>query len=261
MSNLGPILEVEDLRHAFDGVFALQGISFNVRRGELFAIIGPNGAGKTTLFNIVTGVIPLQHGVIKFQGLDISKKSAHYIASLGIARTFQHPHLFPRWTVLENVMVGGLQKCRSGFWQCILRLPDARSEELLLRRRALKALDVLGISDLADSLAEELTAGQQRLMEIARALVTEPKLLLLDEPAAGLSGDETYDLAVRLRELISSGLSVLLIEHDTSLVFSSADRVMVLDSGRQLVVGSPAEVSDHPEVIAAYLGQGVRSDA
>ena len=251
----GAILEVRDVSRSFGGVHALQAVSFGVVRHEVRAVIGPNGAGKTTLFNIVAGEIPPTHGTIVFEGREVHRLPAHRIARLGIARTFQTLRLFTNLSALENVMVGRHPRTRSGMIAGAARWPSAQREERAIRAAALDAMDRLGIAALAGRPVGALTFSEQRLLEIARALATEPRLLLLDEPAAGLNIAETEALGARILALRNGGITILLVEHDMSLVMDISDRVVVLDSGAVIAEDAPAEVQKNPRVVEAYLGR------
>ena len=252
------LLEVDDVSVRFGGVRALDGITLRLNRGEILGLIGPNGAGKTTLFNCVTGVVRPDQGRIRYDGRDITALKPHRRARLGIARTFQNLQLFSRMTVLENLMVPVDAFSRSGMLAEALKLPAARFEERRAIERARALLHVLGILDRAEDLAGDLPVGLQRRLELGRALALRPSLLLLDEPAAGLDARETAELAVllaRLRERFS--LSMLLVDHDMALVMQVCDYLYVLDFGELIASGAPEEIREHPEVIRAYLGEGV----
>jgi branched-chain amino acid transport system ATP-binding protein len=233
---------------------AVSEVSFGVAPGLVKAVIGPNGAGKTTMFNIITGFLAPQRGRITYLGKEIQGQPAHQVASLGIARTFQLVQLFDHMTVWENVMVGRHRLSRAGLLSGALRLPWARREEAGIRERAREALEFVGLADRAQQPAAILPLGLKRLLEIARALASEPKLLLLDEPASGLDQVETERLGEMILSLRKRGLTILLVEHDMSLTMEVADEIVVLNYGSLIAEGPPRAIQKHPEVIAAYLG-------
>lgn len=258
VSSQEALLEVHAIRKVFGGLVAVNNLSFTAFNGEILAIIGPNGAGKTTVFNLLTGVLPLDGGEIVFRGQRLNGLPPHAIVRLGMARTFQNVHLFENMTVLENVMVGRHPRSRYGFWEAAFRVPWAQREEQAIREQALACLELVGLTEYADELAGNLPFGQQRLVELARALATEPVCLLLDEPASGLSHQEVAGLDALIRRLRDEhGITVLLIEHDMSLVMGIADRVVVLNYGEKIAEGVPEEVQQNERVIAAYLGEEV----
>ena len=250
----GPILEVQDVSKAFEGLRALSGVSFTVNAGEIVAVIGPNGAGKTTLFNVISGALPPTGGTIRFAGTPIQHWRSHRIAGAGLIRTFQNVRLFGRMTALENVMVGRHPRSRAGFLSGMLSLPQACKEEKEIRRKALELLEELGVVDCAGEPAVNLPFRKQRLVEIARALATEPELLLLDEPAAGLNIHETAELARLTQRIRGRGITILLVEHDMSLVMDICETIVVLNYGRKLAEGTPSEIQRNPEVVKIYLG-------
>lgn len=250
------MLEVKGITQRFGGVTALEDVSFRVAEGAITGIIGPNGAGKTTLFNIVTGIYVPTGGTVHLQGKNVTRFAPERLASLGMVRTFQNIELFSRMTVLENVMVGLHTKGRSGIIASSLRLPWQIAEERRLRERALYWLEFTGISDLADTEAGNLPFGKGRLLETARAMALEPKVILMDEPAAGLNSRETLDLARLIHKIRESGVTVALVEHDMELVMDICDSIVVLNLGRKLAEGTPREIQENPEVISAYLGEG-----
>jgi branched-chain amino acid transport system ATP-binding protein len=245
------LLDVEELSKSFGGLQALDGVSFTVAERSITALIGPNGAGKTTLFNLVSGFLPPSAGRVRLGGTDVTGLPPHSRAAAGIVRTFQLVKLFTELSVVENVLVGAHTRSTGGLWAALVR-PRRREAPLVERARAL--LDRVGLADVARRRAGALTYGQQRLLEIARALAASPRLLLLDEPAAGLNREETARLAELLRSLRDEGLTVLVIEHDTAFVMSLAEKIVVLDFGRLIAQGPPAEVQRHPAVLEAYLG-------
>jgi ABC-type branched-subunit amino acid transport system ATPase component len=249
-----PLLELKETSLAFGGLQALWEVSFAVPEGSIFAVIGPNGAGKTTLFNLITGFLSPDRGRVVFRGEEIQGQPAHAVAARGIARTFQLVQLFGHMTVLENVMVGRHRLSRAGLLAGALRLPWTRREDRVIRDRAWEALEFVGLADRAQHPAAVLPLGLQRLLEIARALATEPTLLLLDEPASGLDAVETEKLREMILALKERGLTTLLVEHDMALTMEVADHIAVLNYGRLLAKGTPREVQRNPEVIAAYLG-------
>jgi len=249
------ILEVNGLTKFFGGVRAVDDVSFFVNRGEILAVIGPNGAGKTTLFNLITRIYPPTRGATTFNGKDILGLAPYQIARLGIARTFQNLQIFNNMTVLENVMVGRHTKSKTGFLGAIFPLGPVQREELDIVEKSMEKLAMVGLSDQALTAASYLPYGQQKLLEIARAIALEPELLLLDEPAAGLNSTETRELVDIIYTLKDRGVTILLVEHDMETVMEIADRLVVLNFGQKLAEGTPYEIQNNQEVIAAYLGE------
>lgn len=249
------ILEMKNLSRNFGGVKAVNCLNAAVEEGWITALIGPNGAGKTTAFNLVTGLIPISGGNIIFRGKDITGLPSHRIAAFGIARTFQNIRIFPNMTALENVMLGLHTRSTKGFFSTALILPGVRREERFIHEEALQTLDFVGLSRFSQHNAASLPFGQQRILEIARALALNPKILLLDEPAAGLNTQETYALGELIHRILNRGVTVFIVEHDMELVMRISHKVIVLNNGQLIACGTPSEVQDNPEVIVAYLGR------
>jgi branched-chain amino acid transport system ATP-binding protein len=250
-----PALKVVNVAKKFGGLVAISEVSLEVPDGSVTALIGPNGAGKTTLFNLVTNLFPSAAGEMYFYGTPINRLSPRQIAALGLIRTFQAARVFPGMTVAENVLVGGHNQIRRAAIQQMLWLPSARREERELTAKADTFLDMVGLSRFRDDAATDLPMGAQKLLDVIRALMARPRMLLLDEPAAGLNDSETADLASLLRAIRNSGVTVMVVEHNMSLVMGVADQVMVLDAGVLVASGSPAEIRRNARVIEAYVGQ------
>ncbi len=249
------LLSVDSLSKNFGGVQALDRVTFDLRAGEILGLIGPNGAGKTTCFNVINGLLPATSGAVFFEGRDLAGLPPYRRAALGMGRTFQNIQLFGGMTVLENVLTGTHLGQRAGVLRSLLPLPAVRRAEAGHRRRARDLLDLVDLADKDDRPAETLAYGEQRRLEIARALAQEPKLLLLDEPAAGLNPRETEDLMALLVKLLDLGITLLVIEHDMNLVMGLCQRIVVLDQGQVIAEGPPQEIRRHPRVIEAYLGK------
>ncbi|MBW4582967.1 MAG: ABC transporter ATP-binding protein [Tildeniella nuda ZEHNDER 1965/U140] len=248
-------LEAKGLTRRFGGLIAVNDVSFTVNKGEIFGLIGPNGAGKTTFFNLITGLIPPSNGQMLYQGTEISRLRPHQVATKGIARTFQNIRLFGNLSALENVMIAQHVHSRSGVFTGVLGLPPAPQEERTIRQRGMELLELVGLSDRADEPAQNFAYGNQRRLEIARALALQPQVLLLDEPAAGMNPNEKHQLSDFIRQIRDQfNLTILLIEHHVPLVMGLCDRIAVLDFGQLIALGEPAQVRTDPAVIEAYLG-------
>ncbi len=249
------LLCAHQLTVRFGGVLAVNQVSFDVQRGEVFTLIGPNGAGKTTVFNLISRIYAPTSGSLSFEGTPLGSVAAHRIAEMGIARTFQNIELFEHATVLQNLLIGRHVHRRSGLWSELVFAPRVRMAERETRRKVEETIDFLDLQHYRDTMVAGLPYGVRKVVELARALCTEPKLLLLDEPSSGLNVEETGDMAFWIRDIRDDlGITVLMVEHDMSLVSKVSDRVLAMNQGEVLAMGTPAQVQDHPGVIEAYLG-------
>jgi len=249
------IIQATGIGKNFGGVVALHNLDFTIRENNITAIIGPNGAGKSTLIDIMSCFTPPSRGTITYKGNRITGLKNHEIVPLGIARTFQHVQIFENMTVLENVMVGRHTKSDIGLFRSGLRLPGTGKKETEIRDQARHFLDIVGLQESADLPAESITIGKQRMLEIARALATEPEVLLLDEPAAGLNTQETRALGELIQKIKQSRITIVIIEHDMELVMDISDEIMVINFGEKIAWGTPSEIQADPEVIKVYLGE------
>lgn len=254
MCNKEPLLSVKGLTKSYGGVTAVNQVSFDVQEGQIVAVIGPNGAGKTTLFNMITNIVPMSAGTIRFCGMDTGKKRPCDLAKLGITRTFQNLQVFHNMYVIENVMAGAHVGMKTSFLSSAFRLPRVLREEEAVLQKAARHLEEVGLSDLAFEQAGNLPYGQQRLLEIARAAASDPKLILLDEPMAGLNPQESRELVSIIKNMREKGTTFLFVEHDMETVMSTADHIVVIDFGVKIAEGTPEEIMNNPRVIAAYLG-------
>jgi len=250
-----PLLSAKNLSVRFGGVLAVNNVSFDVQRGEVFTLIGPNGAGKTTVFNLISRIYTPTAGTIEYQGQLLTAQPPHRIAKLGIARTFQNIELFEHATVLHNLLIGRHIHSNNGLWSELFFTADVRRAEIEAREKVEKVIDFLDLQHHRDSLVAGLPYGVRKVVELARALCTEPRLLLLDEPSSGLNVEETDDMAFWIQDIKNDlGITVLMVEHDMSLVSKVSDRVLAMNQGEVLAMGTPREVQNHPGVIEAYLG-------
>lgn len=255
-----PLLEISNFTRRFGGLVAVDSVSMTIADGEVRGLIGPNGAGKTTLLNLISGQLPPTTGRICFNGADVSRAGAHSLAALGIRRTFQNLKLFDELTVLDNVLIGSHTDMRSGVWDSILRTSRHRREEGRARDEALQALSLVGLSDWSDTIAASLPYGHRRLLEIARAIVARPRLLLLDEPAAGLNPTEAVSLIDLLHRLNQRGITILIVDHHMEVVMTACHCVTVVHHGRKLGEGTPHDICSDEKVIEAYLGRNSLED-
>ncbi len=258
MNSNSTILRIENVSKQFGGLRAIDQVSFGLREGQIKAIIGPNGAGKTTLFNLISGTYPVSNGTVHLKEKNITGMRPYRINSLGISRTFQLVKLFYNMTVLENVMVGRHTKTRSEIFSSAFRLKRTRKEEVAIRDDAMKTLAVFGLENKAMDPSDSLTLGEQKMLEVARALASEPEILLLDEPVAGLNDAEVEDFENTLKKIQQMGITILLVEHHMGFVLGISDEIVVLNYGVKIAEGAPREIQNNEDVIAAYLGKGTR---
>jgi branched-chain amino acid transport system ATP-binding protein len=259
MSAENALLAIDSVSRAFGGVRALTDITFSLNAGTITGLIGPNGAGKTTLFNLITGVFPTDAGRIRFEGRLIDHRPVYERVRHGIARTFQNVELFESMTVLENILVGQHTRIHYGMLASLIRLPGVRREEKQATAQAFALLDFIGLREYADRQSGDLPFGWQRLLELGRALASRPRLLLLDEPAAGLNIVETLQLGDLIKKIRGQGITILLVEHDMSLTMDVSDRIIVLDQGKKIADGIPREIQENEAVMKAYLGETRRN--
>lgn len=248
------VMEIKNVSKNFGGIKALTDVSFSIEEGEILGLIGPNGAGKTTMFNLITAMFPSSSGEISFVGKKLADLKPHEITKKGICRTFQNIRLFSEMSVRENVMVGCHCRLKTKVWKSVLRTKSQKQEEKMVYEKSEEILEIVGLTEQSESIAKNLSYGQQRRLEIARALASEPKLLLLDEPAAGMNERETKDLFDLIKRIQKLNITILLIEHDMPLVMKICNRIIVLNFGKKIAEGSPQEIQSNKEVIEAYLG-------
>lgn len=249
------LLVAEDISISFGGIKAVQDVSFTVEGGEVFSIVGPNGAGKTTIFNLISRIYDVDQGTLTFDGQDITRVPTYVVPEMGIARTFQNTELFDQETVLKNLLIGCHVHRQSNFFSDLLFLPSVRRQELAFRQRVEDVIDLLDLQRYRDQVIANLPYGVRKMVEVARALCVQPKLLLLDEPSSGLNPEETEDLSFWLEDINGDlGITIVMVEHDMNLVALASDRVMALADGALVAIGTPSEVQNHPEVLRAYLG-------
>lgn len=251
---MNAVLEIEHLSKSFGGVHAVEDLSFSIRAGSIHSVIGPNGAGKTTLFNMITGIYRPSNGTIRLSGQDVTGRKPHQLAALGMSRTFQNLQICMNMTALENVMVGRHLHLDQSLFKAMLRWPTITSGDRECRSKATELMEFAGIGDYVTARANSMPYGALKRLEIARALAAESKLLLLDEPAAGLNPSETAEIDELIQKVAESGVTVVLVEHDMKLVMNISNHILVLDYGKKLAEGTPAEVRANPDVVAAYLG-------
>lgn len=255
MIRMKNLLEVANITKSFGGVVANRDVSFTLEEGMIVGLIGPNGAGKSTMFNMLSAVFPPTTGEITYHGQRIDKLPSYKVCELGISRTFQNIQVFKNMTVLENIMVGHHSRTKSGMFAAALRLPQAKKEEKIIYNTAMDQIKFVGLEDVYDVRAGSLPLGKLRLLELARALATEPNLLLLDEIAAGLNHQETHEMSKLIKKIRDKGITIFVVEHDMDLVMGICDKIIVLDQGMKIAEGTPKEIQNNEKVIAAYLGE------